>query len=232
VQFVEANVLGVRAVHYRFRSPSKSLEVHLFPMILIGSVEYYDDVRVRLAACDVILFEGVRSFTGRVITLSYRWVTRRKRLKLVTQDVLKLGTSGAALVHADLPGAEFESAWAAVPWYWRVAAMVCAPLYGSWLFFTATRESIGRALGTESLETREDALSFEHAAEIESAILTRRDARLLRAVAALVEQPGSYKIAAVVYGARHMSVVTRLLIDRYHYRVVDSEWMSVFEYEG
>jgi len=55
-------------------------------------------VRLRLEACDAILFEGVKSWRVWVLTLSYSLVARRKRLGLVTQrDALSLKDYGRAL---------------------------------------------------------------------------------------------------------------------------------------
>ena len=207
------------------------MEFHLFPMIHIGSAAFYGDVRQRIDRCDVVLFEGVRSFAARVLTASYTLAARSKRLGLVTQrDALRVSDMKGRLIHADSPTSEFESGWATVPWHWRVAAMACAPVYGMWLRLTASRETIGRGLHTEDLETRKDIERFEGLPEFESAIATKRDARLIEAITGLIEQPRSHTNAAVLYGAAHMRVVTRLLTDKYGYRVVEAEWLDVFQY--
>jgi hypothetical protein len=200
-------------------------------MIHIGSAEFYQEVRKRLDRCDVVLFEGVGSFAVKVLTTSYTFAARRKRLGLVTQsEALPLREMRGVLVHGDVPGSGFDAAWRAVPWHWRVAVMVCAPLYGAWLYLTASRESIGRRLRTEDLEAREDVLRFEAVPQLEDAIATKRDASLAIAITGLLERPGDHTRAGVIYGAAHMRVVTRLLIEKHGYRVVDAEWLDVFRY--
>jgi hypothetical protein len=34
----------------------------------------------------------------------------------------------------------------------------------------------------------------------------------------------------IVYGAGHMKAVTAALMERHHYRVHESEWITVFDY--
>jgi len=231
LQFIEASALGVRAAHCRLRSSKHSIEFHLFPMIHIGSAAFYENVRERIERCDVVLFEGVRSLAVKVLTASYNLAARSKRLGLVTQrDGLRLANMKGRSVHADSSAREFEAAWQSVPWHWRVAAMVSAPLYGLWLYFTASRESIGRHLGTEDLETSEDIERFADLPELQNAVATKRDARLLAAIAALIDQPRNHTNVAIIYGAAHMRVVTRFLSDKYGYRVAEADWLHVFQY--
>ena len=200
-------------------------------MIHIGSAEFYQAVRQRIERCDVVLFEGVRSAAVKTLTTSYTLAARSKRLGLVAQrDALPIAQIKARKVHADSSTQEFEAAWALVPWRWRLAATVWAPLYGMWLYFTASRETIGRRLGTEDLEARKDIERFEDLPEFEDAIATKRDVRLVAAIVRLLERPGDHASAGVIYGAAHMRHVTRVLVEKYGYRVVESEWLNVFQY--
>ena len=232
MQFIESNVFGVRAAHYRLASPRHSLQFWLFPMIHIGSASYYDAVRAKLQTCDVILFEGVPSRVARVLVMAYRLAARRKRLALVTQRAaLPLRSLGKRLVHADAPASEFAAGWGAIPWHERLMLLLGAPLYGAWLYLAATRQSIGRQLQTENLASRDEILRGENSPEIEDALLTRRDSHLVAAIAALLDQPDHDSSVAIVYGAGHMRVATRFLIDAHQYRVADSEWVSVFSYD-
>lgn len=231
LQFIEVSALGVRAAHYRLRSPLHSLEFDLFPMIHIGSAEFYAQVRERIDRCDVVLFEGISSLAVKLLTASYTLAARSERLGLVTQrDALPVAQLKGRLIHADFPKQEFEAAWAFVPWYWRVAVGVGAPVYGLWLYFTASRESIGRRLGTNDLESREDIERFEDLPEFENAVATGRDVRLVAAIERLLERPGNHANAGVVYGAAHMRHASRLLTERFGYRVVEAEWLNVFQY--
>ena len=232
MQFIEASALGVRAACYRLTSARHSIEICLFPMIHVGTADYYQAVRARLETCDVILFEGVRSRVSGILVKSYEWAVRRERLGLVTQRAaLPLRALGKTLIHADSTTAEFESDWSAVPWHWPLPITLLAPLVGAHLFLTASRESIGSRLQTEDLPSEEDMQRGEDAPEYEAALITQRDSRLVKTIAKLLAQPGGASRAGVVYGAAHMRAVTRFLLDAHAYRVAHGEWIDVFRYD-
>jgi len=200
-------------------------------MIHIGSADYYTQVRSRLVGCDVLLFEGVRSFRVRLLTLSYKLVARRRRLGLVTQkDALKLEGLEARRIHADVDSDAFGSHWSRVPWHIRVRLLVWAPLYGLYLYLTASRASLARRLNTEDLESRSDILRDEVEPGVNDVIHHSRNARLTAAIEAEIDGPGQ-KIA-IVYGGAHMRAATRLLMDKHEYRIVHSEWLTVFDRDG
>jgi hypothetical protein len=91
-------------------------------MIHIGRPEYYGHIRKNLEECDVILFEGIKTFRSRVVTLSYRLAARRRRLGLVVQGnaFLFSGIRGR-LIHADVAPGEFNEKWSQIPWHVRLA---------------------------------------------------------------------------------------------------------------
>lgn len=227
LQFIESSVLALRAAHYRLAHPARPTEFLLFPMVHIGSADYYAQVSARLAGCDAYIFEGVRSFRVYLLTLSYRLAARRRRLGLVTQDTLRLKSLDARRVHGDVSADEFGSHWARMPWHIRVALLVLAPLYGAYLYMTATRASIARKLNTEDLESRKDILRAEVLPGLDDVAHHSRNAHLVAVIEA--ELNGPARRIAVVYGAAHMRAVTRLLMDKHEYRVVHSEWLTVFD---
>jgi hypothetical protein len=57
MQFIESSVIGLRAACHVLRSPEHGAEICLFPMIHIGTANFYAEVRRRLEACDLLLFE-------------------------------------------------------------------------------------------------------------------------------------------------------------------------------
>ena len=85
MQFIEKNSFNVRSAVYHLKKDGAGLEFLLFPMIHVGSKEFYDDVSRRLGACDLILMEGVNSRKGQILTLSYQVVKKIRRMDLVTQ---------------------------------------------------------------------------------------------------------------------------------------------------
>ena len=200
-------------------------------MIHIGSSDYYAQVRTKLKSCDLILFEGVRTFSGQVLTLSYRLIARRKRLNLVVQSVaLPLKGLAPRLICADVSSGEFEENWTSIPWHLRLGLMLGAPIFGAYQYLTATRESIGRRLSTEDVQSHEDTQLREKSPEFHKALLDRRDAKLTAAVEAVLAEPTGAAVVGIIYGAGHMRSVTDLLMNKYRFRVAHAEWLTVFDY--
>jgi hypothetical protein len=231
VQFLENSIIGLRAACHRLRGGPASPEVCLFPMIHAGAPEYYAEVSRRLAACDVVLFEGVRSVHSWWLTRSYEIAIRRKRLGLVLQtDGIDYALVKSRGIHADVTAEQFAQAWARIPLAQRLALQLGAPLYGLWVYLMGTRESIGRSVSVEEVESQQDVDLLESMPEMHDALHTSRDAKLVEKLAAAVENNGAATRIAVIYGAGHMRVASRLLCDKYKYRVVESEWIMVFAY--
>jgi hypothetical protein len=135
MQYLENSALGVRAALYTLVRNTGAPQILIFPMVHIGSADYYSQLRKKLEGCDVILFEGVRGLRTRILTLSYRLVAKRARLGLVVQGKSLLLGLPARLVHTDVTAAEFEENWSQIPWRFRLAIVFIAPLYGTYLYF-------------------------------------------------------------------------------------------------
>ena len=149
MHFIESSVIGLRAACHVLRSSEQEPEVCLFPMIHVGSANYYAEVRRRLEKCDLLLFEGVRDFRARILSLSYSIAARSRRLNLVTQrDALVVPLVQQQRIRADVSTEQFAAAWRGVPWYQRLGLLLGAPVFGCWVYLTASRESIGRRRGS------------------------------------------------------------------------------------
>jgi hypothetical protein len=232
VQFIESSISGVRAAYLRLSAGPASAEVCLLPMVHVGAPSYYAAVKAKLDACDVVLFEGVRTFHSWLLTRSYAIATHRKRLGLVLQrDALQTASLKPNRIHADVSSAEFTAAWRDIPLFQRVAILLAAPAYGLWIYCTATRESIGRGLSTDEVESSKDLDRFEGRPEFETALKTLRDARLVEDLTSALAKHGTGARIGVLYGAAHMRAVSRFLTAQHRYRVVESEWIKVFDYE-
>lgn len=200
-------------------------------MVHVGSPAYYSEVKRRLETCDVVLFEGVRSFRTWLLTRAYTLAAHRKRLGLVLQrEALVVPLLEQYKIRADVNAEEFAAAWGNIPLYQRMLLLLGAPLYGLWVYLTGTRESIGRHLSTEELQSSRDYARIEAAPELEEAIITRRDARLVEKIARVLAENSAPARIGILYGAGHMRVVSCLLTNKYKYRVVESEWLTVFDY--
>ena len=230
MQFIESGVIGLRAACHVLRSPEQEPEVCLFPMIHVGSANYYAEVRRRLEKCDLLLFEGVRDFRARILSLSYSIAARSRRLNLVTQrDALVVPLVQQQRIRADVSTEQFAAAWRGVPWYQRLGLLLGAPVFGCWVYLTGSRESIGRRLSTEEVESKRDFEMFESVPELENVLSTTRNARLIEEIASALSAKTAKRIG-ILYGAAHMRAVSRLLTVKYKYRIVESEWVTVFDY--
>jgi len=231
MQFIERNSYNIRAAVYELKHPHDTLEFVLFPMIHVGAFDYYRQVRQLLEKCDRILFEGVRGLRARLLTLTYRFMVRRKRLKLVTQNELRLRDLGERLIHADVDAATFENAWSNVPVWVRIILACAVPLYSLYLFAFATRKSIAQGLELDDLPTREETLNSSDKSEmVEHVLLHSRDAHLVEVIGDIHSKTRHEPLrVAILYGAAHMRAVSRYLIGTLGYRVVRGNWVTVFE---
>jgi hypothetical protein len=221
---------GLRAAVYCLKHPTDRLEFMLFPMIHIGSPEYYEEVRERLAACDSILFEGVPGNKARFLNRLYGLVEKQKRLGLVTQSALRLGDFRDKLIHADVSAQEFDSHWSSLPLRLRFLFGLATPIVFVYVSLFWTREEIARHLEIEDLPSREKILSWDEDTEaMDDVLLSTRDARLIQIVGEHHKQNRDRAIkTAILYGAGHMPAVTRFLMGKLGYRISASEWLLVF----
>jgi hypothetical protein len=140
MQFIEKNSFNVRSAVYRLQKLNNALEFVLFPMVHIGSKQFYDEVRQRLLNCDLILVEGVRSKKVSLLTLSYRAIRKIKRIDLVTQqEALKISDLSERIINADMGGKNFDNRWAELPVMLRIQLLLLLPIYVSYLLLWGTR---------------------------------------------------------------------------------------------
>ena len=231
MQFIERNNFSIRAAVYTLKHPADQIEFVLFPMIHVGAPEYYRDVRNRLQACDQILFEGVAGVRSHIFTTAYRFMVRRKRLGLVTQDELKLGGLRDKLIHADVDATSFEAAWAKLPLRLRAFLICVVPFFAGYLFLFATRETIAKRIEITDLPTREEILeSSEESEKLDELLLHERDARLITVIRELHSKSREQSLkVAILYGAAHMRGVSRYLMTGLGYRIIRGDWVTVFE---
>ncbi len=103
MQFIEKNSFNVRSAVYRLKKDGTGLEFLIFPMIHVGSREFYEDISRRLSTCDLILAEGVTSKRANILTLSYRIVKKIRRMDLITQhEGMKVDGFRERILNADM----------------------------------------------------------------------------------------------------------------------------------
>ena len=231
MQFIEKNSFNVRSAIYRLKKDGSALEFLIFPMIHVGSSEFYDEISRRLASCDLILAEGVKSRRANLITLSYRIVKHIRRMELVTQqDGMRVDLFRMKILNPDIDGAAFDERWSSLPISLRVQLLVLVPIFVVYLFLFGTRETLAENIALDDLPSSEEILSDDEDFEpLDSLIVDERDLILIEHVAKLENQQEEAKQIGIVYGARHMRSTMRFLMKRLNYRIAKAEWVTVFE---
>lgn len=233
MQFTEKNSFNLRAVVYSLRNNTTGLEFLIFPMIHVGSREYYQEISKRLTSCDLLLVEGVRSRNVAVLTLSYRLIKKIRRMELITQhEGIRLDDFRGKILNTDMEAAAFDERWSALPIALRVQLFLTIPFVVVYLFIFGTKEMLAENLVVEDLPSSEDELRDEDESfsRFDSLVIDERDRKLIEQIANLINEGSqtSQKIG-IVYGASHMRGVMAFLMQKLKYRVVRAEWVKVFD---
>lgn len=231
MQFVEKNGYDVRSAIYHLKKDNSGLEFILFPMIHVGSPEFYEQVKARLSECDLILAEGVKSRRVQYLTYSYRVIRKIKRMELVTQsEALKLADFRDKVVNADLDGQMFDQRWSQLPLSLRLMIIFGLPVYVVYLFLYGTKESLAAQMALDDLPSREKELMYDERDEVLNKLLIdERDQQLIGQIEEIGQAGcGERKVVGIVYGAMHMRAVMNVMLHKLRYRVADAQWITVF----
>ena len=231
MQFIEKNSLNVRSAVYLLKKDGTGLEFLVFPMIHVGSREFYEEVSRMLSTCDLVLAEGVKSKKVNVLTLSYRIVRRIRRMDLITQhEGMKDGFRDKTVI-ADMEGATFDDRWSSLPFMLRLQLFFFVPVFATYLFLFGTRETIAESLALEDLPSNEEVLSQdENSDRLDRLLIDERDQKLLEQITNVHEKRSekTWRVG-IVFGAFHIRSVIAFLIQKLKYRVVKAEWIKVFD---
>ncbi len=227
MQIVESSALALRSARLVFRSDRSSSEVTLFPMLHLGTPEYFKTAYDDAFAHDVVLVEGVNSPISRRITRSYRWIRGNRTANLVVQPPYPRNLA-ARIVHADLSAEEFKAAWRVVPFKMRALVNVAAPCIGLMRRWFGTRKTLAKGQSLDDLKQRREILDLRpETLALTRIIMEQRDARLLETLRKELRTGGFHRLA-VVYGASHMrTVIHEMISEGFH--PAGSTWLTVFE---
>jgi hypothetical protein len=224
MQIIESTSFGVRAAVMTLGRDGDATVFRLFPMVHIADADFYRQVADRLAACDVILAEGVRHRTASVMTLSYRFLARSRRLGLTSQQSFDWSPLRPRMISADLGRQTFAGKWRALPLLSRTVRVVISPVVGLIGRATLTRERLARMMAVEMLPDRREYERPEYFAELDELILDVRDKALIAATDRAAT--GEAALIGVMFGAAHMRPLLRHLL-RSGYHIVNSEFVNV-----
>jgi len=232
MQFIEKNSFNVRSAVYRLKKDGTGLEFLIFPMIHVGSREFYEDISRRLSTCDLILAEGVTSKRANILTLSYRIVKKIRRMDLITQhEGMKVDGFRERILNADMEEQVFDERWSSLPIVLRAQLFIIVPVYVVYLFLFGTRETVAKNLALEDLPSSDEILSQDQSFEqLDSFLVDERDQKLIEHIAKLNDQRSEEpQRIGIVYGAFHMRSTVAFLMQKLNYRVAKAEWVKVFD---
>ncbi|MBO0838894.1 MAG: hypothetical protein J2P28_25725 [Actinobacteria bacterium] len=232
MQLIEVTDFGVRSAQVWLKRSGTPLRFVLFPMVHLGTSGFYAEVSRRLADCQVIVMEGVsgRSAVVSALTAVYR-IPGRRRGELMAQ-ALNLPASGAVVINPDVNAAGFRTGWRRVPFAFRLAVLLLAPLLGIWLAVAGPKRVFWRSLETDDLPSREEVEAVAGgAAKLQEAMVDDRDQPLLRCLDGIHQSRSHEAIdVAIVYGATHMRAVVEHLGARQGYWATGAEWITVLPF--
>ncbi len=231
MQFIEKNSFNVRSAVYRLKKKGSGIEFLVFPMLHVGSPEFYEEISKRLSTCDLILAEGVKSRRAYLITFSYRLMKYIRRIDLVTQqDGMQVEKFRSKLVNADIDGSLFDQRWSALPLKLRAQLFVFIPVFVVYLFLFGTRRMIAEHIEFNDSPSEEEIFEDDDFEQFESLIVQERDQKLIEHIARLeAQRKESEQKVAILFGAGHMRATMAFLMQKLKYRVVKAEWVKVFD---
>lgn len=229
MQIIESTAFGVRSAVFRFEKSGRSPDFIVFPMIHVAEAQYYAEISRRLDECDIVLFEGVGSRAGNLLTASYRFLAKNPRLGLVSQKKMDLDHLKGRLIHADVEGEAFEERWWKIATWLRFLLPIAAPIYGLYMRYFGTRAAIARGLRFDLRKSRRELLADSDEREITNVLVDWRDKRLIEAIEEQRLKPeNADRTIGILFGAGHMRAVIRHLMRNHKYRVTNAEWVMVF----
>lgn len=232
MEFIEKNSFNVRSTVFYLQKKGEAVEFQLFPMVHIGTKQFFQEVQQKLSSCDVIMIEGIKSFYGKWVNFSYKIATKVNRLGLVAQqDALDLSPFGSKVINTDLPGAEFDRKHSLLPILFRLWLIVMLPIYTFFIYLFSSRDLIADHIAIADLPSREEILnSNEKTDQLDSLLLDERDKNIIKAIMEFQgNNLGQKKTVGILYGAAHMRNITNYLITEQGYKVVNAEYITIFD---
>ncbi len=227
MQIIENSIVGTRSAVLRLTRRGGGPVIFIFPMLHVAEPQFYREVERRLRACDLVVAEGIlgKSQVGEIIMLTYRVKPANEESGLVVDDI-PYRALGVPLITPDMTGEEFEQSWRELRRSFRWTVMAVAPIVAIGEYFNGRRSLLSPDIEVNDLPDADDELldddDFEKFDEI---LLTRRDNRVLAALAEVVRDRTDGDVA-VTYGAHHVPGILRGLYPL-GYRVVSAEWLMV-----
>lgn len=223
LQFLSSWQGGIRSNRITWKKRDSRLAFRTYPMLHIGSREFYEEVSEQLARADFVLVEGVdwtRSGKGGPL-----YDLTAKTLGLATERRFLIAPSHQAVINIDMPHTTFLGAFKKLSFLSRLYLRFARYIYWWWAEQVV---SIPRARKIV-LDRWANLVKKSPLTDRDELLITRRDtyiARNLRAFAGDHEDVEQDSMATIVFGAGHMPAIAACLRDL-GYRIVEKTWMDV-----
>lgn len=232
MKFIESTNFFVRTIMFNFSHPDKkkSLQFKLVPVIHIGTPQYYQMVFQHLNECDEVLFEGVQLKQSKFITMQYQRIARK--LGLVTQsESLKLSQLNVKLIHSDFDQELGRMAWEDLKFQEKIKLIFVEPMRIWMASQGLTREILAKHFMTSN---EENYLAYgplrDEKGTLENLFMNVREQIVFKIIRERIAKDSQEnKIIGIIYGAGHMNVIARNLIDEHGYVSMGGEFMKAFE---
>lgn len=157
MQIIEVSVTGVRSSVITLQHGHSPMRFVLFPLIHLGTEEFYRAVTARLGECQLIVTEGIagRSVIASALTLAYRLPSQKRNLGLVVQRI-DYASLGIPVIRPDITAQQLRRRWRSVPILQRTAVWCLVPPIALAMWIFGTRKIISRHLGQDDLPTHEE----------------------------------------------------------------------------
>lgn len=170
MQLIEETPFGVRSAVITLHRDS-SPTVVLYPMLHLGTPEFYERVHAGLAAADRIVIEGVRGRRSGYITLAYGIAAHVRHHGLVDQGrALDLSDLEEKLVRPDATAEQFARSWKRASRGLRWLVLLVLPFYAVWIAIVGPRRAMGHEIAVEDLPTSDEALMSDGEATVIAAL--------------------------------------------------------------
>ena len=229
MQIIESTVFGVRSAFMKLNAGENGPTIFLFPMIHIADKSFYDVAIDRCEQCDLVLAEGVKGKSMSLLTSSYRYFAKNKKVGLVLQSDIMAGDKVAHFVNSDVSAEKFNQKWSNVSFVSKLTILSLSPLVGLYLRFFGTREMIAKHLSVEDLEGRDNLLDQDdHFAKFREVALHWRDQEFIKLLdGTLTKYQNQKENIGIVFGASHMRAIIRHLVNEKSYKITHAEWVDV-----
>lgn len=227
MEIVSGNALDLRIAVYHFTKPNSPHQFITFPMVHVGSSEFYQKIAQKLIPCDIVLYEGIKSKKGSLGIRSYELVAQHLGLSLQKEALETSRLKHIEFIHADLRKQEFEGYWRQIPLQQRMLFNIWTFAQHIYAMASINKEKIANNM---RINLRgESAVLFGENSKIDELFLKKRDQRLMHHMERQIElHKNTPKTFGILFGARHIQTIMRYLIDEQAYVVKQAGWVVVF----